>query len=486
MLKLYNTLSGRKEIFIPTNPKRITMYVCGPTVYDYAHIGNARPVVVFDVLFRLLRHQYGSKSVVYVRNITDIDDKIIAAAAKESVPIQIISKKYLDTYVEDTRALGALPPTLQPKATKALPAMIAMVKRLLRMKHAYVADGHVLFDVSTLKNYGKLSKKSLEDQVAGARVEVAPYKKHPADFVLWKPSTKDQPGWASPWGRGRPGWHLECSCLVEDHLGKTIDIHGGGLDLIFPHHENEIAQSECAHNGIPLAKFWLHNGYLTFKGQKMSKSLGNVLTIHDLVKQYSPKEEILRLALLSGHYRQPLDFSKTILEDSRKRLDGWYHFLERKGLKQKDFLKIRKSQNAKGVAAGVLNALKDDLNTPKALALLERISKKDVDQFIKTAAFLGLLQRTPDEWFGRAALGVIRKPDKSRAKKTASSTFPIQARPPKSVDLAEIASLIEERAEARQSKNFESADKIRKRLEDRGIFLKDNPDGTTTWRRENS
>lgn len=484
MLKLHNTLTGKKEIFTPINPRRITMYICGPTVYDYAHIGNARPVVVFDILFRLLRQHYGDKHVVYVRNVTDIDDKIIAAAAKESVSIQAISRKFLDIYIDDTKALGALPPTLQPKATQALSSMVTMIKRLVQKKHAYIADGHVLFDVTTLKHYGKLSKKSLEDQIAGARVEIAPYKKHPADFVLWKPSTQHQPGWASPWGRGRPGWHLECSCLVERHLGKTIDIHGGGLDLIFPHHENEIAQSECVHNGSPLARFWLHNGYLTFKGEKMSKSLGNVLSIHDLIEHYSPKEEILRLALLSGHYRQPLDFSKTILEESRKRLDSWYHLLEKKYFKQRDFLKAKKNQKPTAIATSVLSALNDDLNTPKALAVLESISKKDAEQFVRTGVFLGLFRRTPDEWFGRKALKDLKKSTIPSAKQTSSSVLTANPHQKAICDVQEVARLLEERTKARQSKDFKSADKIRKLLEDQRILLKDNPDGTTTWRRD--
>ena len=319
-LHITNTLTRSKEEFKPLDASHVRMYVCGPTVYDFAHIGNARPVVVFDVLYRLLKHLY--PRVTYVRNITDVDDKIIAASQETGGKINTITQRFADIYRQDMASLNALAPDVEPCATDHIPQMIAMMEKLIASGHAYAAEGHVLFSVQTMADYGKLSRHSRDELIAGARVEIAPYKKDPADFVLWKPSDDDQPGWPSPWGRGRPGWHLECSAMSETHLGETFDIHGGGQDLIFPHHENEIAQSVCAHDGAPFVKYWMHNGYLTVDGEKMSKSLGNFHTVHDLLGK-TPGEAI-RLALLSAHYRQPLDFSLRALEEAKVALDRLY------------------------------------------------------------------------------------------------------------------------------------------------------------------
>ncbi|HXV74531.1 MAG TPA: cysteine--tRNA ligase, partial [Sphingomonadales bacterium] len=385
-------------------------------------------------------HLYGEKSVVYARNITDIDDKIIKAAAEENVSIEVITKRYAKAYAEDVMTLGALTPTLEPKATETLPAMIAMMEKLIAAKHAYVAEGHVLFHVPTMKDYGKLSKKPREDLIAGARVEVAPYKKDPADFVLWKPSAAEQPGWESPWGRGRPGWHLECSSMVEQHLGETIDIHGGGLDLVFPHHENEIAQSKSSHNGKDLARFWVHNGYLTLKGEKMSKSLGNIVTIHGLLEKYPG--EALRLALLSAHYRQPLDFSEDLVKEQKRRLDRW----QRLTVDTK-----RKRVKAGDVPKKVLAALMDDLNTPEAVAALE--AEKNPPDLLAGANFLGLIQVPYNKWF--------------------------QGKMVKNLD--ELEALINERLLAKKNKDFAKADEIRKLLQASGVTLEDTPRGTI-WR----
>ncbi|MGB3810103.1 MAG: cysteine--tRNA ligase, partial [Parvibaculum sp.] len=326
-LAFYNTLTRSKDIFEPADPARVTMYVCGPTVYNYAHIGNARPAVVFDVLARLLRRLY--PKVVYARNITDIEDKIIAVAKEQGVEIGVITEKYAQIYRDDMGTLGVLAPDIEPKATDAIGSMISMMERLVASGHAYAAEGHVLFNVAAYPDYGHLSRRDMDDMIAGARVEVAPYKKDPADFVLWKPSTPEQPGWDSPWGRGRPGWHIECSAMIEQHLGETIDIHAGGIDLQFPHHENEIAQSTCAHGGKLFSRFWLHNGFVNIEKEKMSKSIGNVLLVHDLIKE-APGEAI-RLALLNGHYRQPLDWTADGLAQSRRMLDRLYGALRTLG-----------------------------------------------------------------------------------------------------------------------------------------------------------
>src|SRR5215213_5054498 len=351
-------MTREKRPFVPLNPQRITMYVCGPTVYGRAHIGNARPAVVFDTLARLIRHEFGANSLVYARNVTDVDDKIIAAAEKEGVDPSVITERYERHYLEDMGALGVIPPDIAPHATQEIPAMIAMVERLIETGHAYEAMGHVLFSVPSDPDYGALSRRDREAMLAGARVEVAPYKRDPADFVLWKPSDQGVVGWDSPWGRGRPGWHVECSAMIRAHLGETIDIHGGGLDLIFPHHENEIAQSRCAHAGAPLARYWVHNGFVDMGAEKMSKSLGNVILVGELLEQ-GHRGETLRLALLSAHYRSPLPWTDSLLAQSKNVLDRWYRGYDR-------FSLDHDAADYKPHAA-VIEALSDDLNTPAAI-----------------------------------------------------------------------------------------------------------------------
>lgn len=440
-ISLYNTLARQKQRFEPLDDKNVRMYVCGPTVYDYAHIGNARPVVVFDVLYRLLRHVFGEQHVTYARNITDIDDKIMDRAHNEGVGIKTISNRYAKVYAEDMALMGALPPSLTPKATEHLPEMIKMMQKLISQGNAYEAEGHVMFHVPSMENYGRLSRHSRDELVAGARVDVAPFKRDPADFVLWKPSREDQPGWGSPWGRGRPGWHLECSCMIEKHLGETIDIHAGGQDLIFPHHENEIAQSECAH-GSQFVRYWMHNGYLTVDGEKMSKSSGNFHTVHDLV-QYHPGEA-LRLSLLTAHYRQPIDFSLDSVAEQKRRLDRWYRLVD--GVEASD-----------SVPASVIAALADDLNTPKALAALDRLAHEREASALKAGAqFLGLLLQDTTAWF--------------------------QGEAPEGITVEEIEEAIMARLTAREDKDFAESDRIRDRLKSAGVILEDGPSGTT-WRK---
>jgi cysteinyl-tRNA synthetase len=436
MIRLYDTMAREKRAFVPLNPQRITMYVCGPTVYGRAHIGNARPAVVFDTLARLIRHEFGEKSLVYARNVTDVDDKIIASAEAEGVDPAVITERYERHYIEDMGALGVAPPDIAPHATQEIGAMVAMIERLIGLGHAYEAEGHVLFHVPSDPDYGVLSRRDREAMLAGARVEVAPYKRDPADFVLWKPSGEDVLGWDSPWGRGRPGWHIECSAMIRAHLGETIDIHGGGLDLIFPHHENEIAQSRCAHAGAPLARFWVHNGFVDMGAEKMSKSLGNIVTPADLLAQ-GRKGETLRLALLSAHYRQPLAWTEDVVAQAKTNLD--------------------KLNRAAGDAQpgqpdeGVVEALSDDLNTPLALT---RLMALDDPPVVKgSAALLGLLASSADQWFKGGA------------------------------DEAAVEARIAERTEAKKNKDFAAADRIRDELKAEGIILEDGPGGTT-WRRE--
>ena len=448
-LRFYNTLTRREEDFIPLDPTRVRMYVCGPTVYDYAHIGNARPAVVFDVLFRLLRHRYGKDQVVYARNFTDVDDKIIAAAKQTGEPIGDVTARTTKAYLDDMGALGVLEPDIQPRATEHIGEMIALIERLIAKGHAYEAEGQVLFNVPSMPDYGQLSRLDRDELVAGARVDVAPYKRDPADFTLWKPSTPDQPGWDSPWGRGRPGWHIECSAMSWKHLGEVFDIHGGGLDLIFPHHENEIAQSRCAHGTPKMAQLWMHNGYVVVGGEKMSKSLGNFLPVHQLLEEGQPGEAI-RLALLSAHYRQPLDITREKLAEAKTQLDRFY-------------LAIRSVPRQAGQAdPAVVAALAADLNTPEALALLhEQVSALNraaeeerpalAARFVASAALLGLLEQEPERWFqggGDAA----------------------------------IDALVEARVAARKARNFKEADRIRDELLAQGIELEDGPGGTR-WRR---
>ncbi|MEM9183586.1 MAG: cysteine--tRNA ligase [Pseudomonadota bacterium] len=453
-LVLYNTLSREKRLFEPVDPARVTMYVCGPTVYNYAHIGNARPVVVFDVLYRLLRQRY--PKVIYARNFTDVDDKIMDAAEAQNLSIDVITEKYERVYTEDMAALGALEPDLTPRATENIDAIIDMVSTLIDSGHAYEAEGHVLFSVASDPNYGRLSKRSVKELLAGARVDVAPYKQSPADFVLWKPSTDDQPGWDSPWGRGRPGWHIECSAMIRAHLGTTIDIHGGGVDLVFPHHENEMAQSCCA-NGAPFVGCWMHNGFLTLHREKMAKSEGNVLTVHQLLDDYPG--ELLRLTLLSAHYRQPLDWSEQVLTQQRDRLDKMYRVL-----KTLEHLPPTPADPDPEVLA----ALEDDLNTPRALAALNQLVSQvaglesDSDRaqlkgvILASGALLGLLGASPDSWLKQGAV---------------------------SLDADRIEALLTERQQARAERDFARADAIRDELKAAGIVIEDGAEGTT-WRAE--
>lgn len=440
-LHIYNTESRGKVLFEPTDPTNVRMYVCGPTVYNYVHIGNARPVVVFDILFRLLREIYGFDHVTYARNITDIEDKIMAAADAEGVSIEVITERYAAAYSEEMLAMGALQPTLTPKATEHLPEMIRMMQRLMEQGHAYEAEGHVMFNVPSMPNYGRLSRHSRDELVAGARVDVAPYKRDAADFVLWKPSSDGQVGWNSPWGRGRPGWHIECSCMIEKHLGTTIDIHAGGQDLIFPHHENEIAQSECAH-GETFVKYWMHNGYLTVDGEKMSKSLGNFHTVHDLLKDHPG--EALRLSLLTAHYRQPVDFSLDTVAEQKRRLDRWYRLTA----------EVKPSSS---VPLSVLEALADDINTPKAIAALDALAKEgDAAGLLAGARFMGFLNSDINDWFQTAKAGDLSAED--------------------------IKALIQKRADAKADKDYAGADAVRDKLNKAGVVLEDGPTGTT-WRR---
>jgi len=456
-LKLHNNLTRQVEEFVPADPSRVTMYVCGPTVYNYVHIGNARPSVVFGVLAGLLRRKY--PKVVYARNITDVDDKINAAARELGVPINAITDKYTAAFHEHMAALGVAPPDVEPHATTHIPHIISMIERLIEAGHAYEAQGHVLFSVASYPKYGELSRRDPEDMLAGARVEVAPYKRDPGDFVLWKPSDADLPGWDSPWGRGRPGWHIECSAMAEAHLGETIDIHAGGVDLQFPHHENEIAQSTCAHGGKIFARYWLHNGMLMFDGAKMSKSIGNVSRINDLLEKHPA--EALRYALLSAHYRQPLDWSDNLIEQSVRTLDRLYGTL-------RDLADVDVGHDEPAVPASIEAALEDDLNTVAALAELAQIAataRKAETPEAKIAAkrdllgagrALGLLQQAPEAWFMRGA---------------------------EAGDEARIQALVDERTAAKKARDFARADAIRNQLLEEGIVLEDTPTGVR-WSRK--
>jgi len=436
VIRLHDTMTREKRVFEPADPKRITMYVCGPTVYGRAHIGNARPAVVFDLLRRVLEHEYPDAEVIYARNVTDVDDKIIASAEQEGVDPSVITDRYERFYLEDMGALGVNPPTIAPHATQEIGPMIAMIDRLIETGNAYEAEGHVLFSVPSDPDYGSLSRRDREAMVAGARVEVAPYKRDPADFVLWKPSDEGVIGWNSPWGRGRPGWHIECSAMIRAHLGETIDIHGGGLDLIFPHHENEIAQSRCAHDGAPLARYWVHNGFVDMGSEKMSKSLGNIVTPAELLEQ-DPRGEIYRFALLSAHYRQPLAWTEDLIAQSKATLDRLYRAAGDADPGEPD--------------AGVIEALADDLNTPLAMARLSAIEEPAVMKV--SARLLGLLQSSSDEWFQGGG------------------------------DAGDIEARIAARAEAKKNRDFATADRIRDELKADGIVLEDSASGTT-WRKE--
>ncbi|WP_312596578.1 cysteine--tRNA ligase [Brevundimonas sp.] len=478
-LHIHDTLRREKRLFEPRDPNRVTLYVCGPTVYDYAHIGNARPPVVFDVLVRLLRRTYGADKVTYARNVTDVDDKINQKAAREGVPISEVTARYEAAYLADMGLLNVSPPDIAPHVTDYIPAIVDQIQAIVDAGCAYAAEGHVLFDVSSYKSYGALSGRNLDDMIAGARVEVAPYKKNPHDFVLWKPSKADEPSWPSPWGEGRPGWHIECSAMIEKTLGLPIDIHGGGIDLVFPHHENEIAQGVCAHGHAhgdqahdEYARYWMHNGFLTVDAEKMSKSVGNVLLLHDLVQ--AMPGEVVRWALLSAHYRQPLDWNQGLLEQSRKNLDRLYGVLRDADAALADFdeatLDEAEMELAENALDPVLDALEDDLNTPGAIAQLFGLGNalrdllNDAEAEIndvamarwslkEAAGLLGVLSLTPDAWFegGDPALK------------------------------AEVEALLEQRASARAEKNWPEADRIRDRLNTLDVIVMDGPDGAT-WR----
>jgi cysteinyl-tRNA synthetase len=441
-LKLYDTLTREKRVFAPLDPARVRMYVCGPTVYDFAHIGNARPVIVFDVLFRLLRHLYGAEHVIYVRNITDVDDKINARAADRGVPIRELTEQTYQNFKEDVAALGCLPPTVEPRATEHIAEMKTLIERLIASRNAYVAEKHVLFSVPSMPDYGRLSKRSLDEMVAGARVDVAPYKRDPMDFVLWKPSKNGEPGWPSPAGiatPGRPGWHIECSAMAWRHLGETFDIHGGGIDLEFPHHENEIAQSRCAFHTPLMANFWMHNGFLQVEGEKMSKSLGNFLTIRDLLADW--QGDVIRLAMLSSHYRQPINWTVKGLEEAEKALAN--------------FFDAASADAEPRPAPGVLDALVDDLNTPKAISEMHALRNAAGRKSLAgTLAFFGFRPDAFSEW------------REARAPAPALPTDEIDRR-------------IAARLSARRARNFAEADRIRDELAALGVVLKDSKDGTT-------
>ena len=452
-IRLYNTRNRQLETFEPNSPDRVTMYLCGPTVYNYVHIGNARGPVVFDVLTKLLRRRY--PKLVYARNITDVDDKINAAALEQGVPITTITDKFTAIYNQDMARLGITPPDVAPHATDHIAQIIAMIEQLIARGHAYAAENHVLFSVASYSDYGKLSRRPVEDMIAGARIDVAPYKRDAADFVLWKPSTPELPGWDSPWGRGRPGWHIECSAMAEAHLGETIDIHAGGNDLLFPHHENEVAQSTCAHGGKVFARFWIHNGMLDFGGTKMSKSLGNVSVLHELLDKQTP--EALRYALLSAHYRQPLDWTDNLIEQSIRTLDRLYGTLR----------DLADTSAIAAIPESIEAALCDDLNTPAALAEIARLAgearkaespedkRRLKSQLLGAGVALGLLQQDPAAWFARGT---------------------------DSDDDSRINALVEERNTAKKARDFQRSDAIRDQLAAEGILLEDTAQGVR-WRR---
>lgn len=454
---LHNTLSGQKEAFVPIDENHVRIYACGPTVYNYAHIGNARMAVVFDLLSTVLKALY--PKVTYASNITDVDDKIIERARETGENIQAITRKYTEIYNNDMGSLGVALPDIQPRATEHIQDMIDLIQSLIDADHAYANEGHVLFSVESFPKYGTLSRRSRDEQIAGARVEVAPYKKDPADFVLWKPSNGDEPGWDSPWGFGRPGWHIECSAMSERHLGLPFDIHGGGADLKFPHHENEIAQSCCAHghenNVEGFSKYWMHNGFVTVSGEKMSKSIGNIRLVHDLLDHYPG--EVLRLTLLSAHYRQPLDFTETALDQSRAILDKLYNWLHNAADVEAD------TENT-SIPEDFMTALCDDLNTPKALAVLQSLDKADMDKaqikacLLKAGQMLGILNEAPASWLGYGSDDMSDE------------------------DSANIDDLLAQREQARADKNFARADEIRDELTALGITIEDTPEGPK-WRR---
>jgi len=463
-LKLYDTLTREKRIFQPLDPARVRMYVCGPTVYDFAHIGNARPVIVFDVLFRLLRHLYGESHVTYVRNITDVDDKINARAAERGISIGELTKATYENFKADVAALGCLPPTVEPRATEHIGEMKTLIEKLVASKHAYVAEEHVLFDVPSMKDYGKLSNRTLDEMIAGARVEVAPYKRDAMDFVLWKPSKENEPSWPSPAGiktPGRPGWHIECSAMSWKHLGETFDIHGGGIDLVFPHHENEIAQSRCAfHTGV-MANYWMHNGFLQVEGEKMAKSAGNFVTIHELLhsRKFGSNQwhgYVLRLAMLMTHYRQPIDWTVDRLVEARKSLKDWI-----------DAAIGFDEGEAALPPAELLAAISDDLNTPEAISVIRGLYRDARSRLNAPACRkLNAALRFLAIWSGEPTLEIY------------GYGYEVRSGPSK----WEIEPLIAQRNAARAKKDWKESDRIRDELATMGVEIKDNKDGTTTWK----
>jgi len=458
-LNLYNTLTRTKEVFNPIDANNVRMYVCGPTVYDYAHIGNARPIIVFDVLFRLLRHVYGKDHVTYVRNITDVDDKINARAAEEGVSIGEVTERTIKQFHEDISALGVLEPNVEPRATDHIKQMVSMIETLIAKGNAYEADGHVLFNVPSMPEYGKLSNRTLDEMIAGARVEVASYKKDPADFILWKPSSGNAPGWDSPWGNGRPGWHIECSAMSEQYLGKTFDIHGGGIDLQFPHHENEIAQSRCAHDTKAMANVWMHNGFLQVEGEKMSKSLGNFITINEQLNDFGGA--VLRLNMLKTHYRQPIDWTKASLKESGRELDRWATLTSQ--CDQPDPI---------GVAL-VVEALCDELNTHGAITQLRKLYKKgNAGALLAATQFLGI------QLSQEAIQGHRNKVMYVEAGEFKFSGGQVTLKAPHPEE-TKIETLITARNTARANKEWAESDRIRDELDVMGIVLKDSADGTT-------
>ena len=450
-LNLYDTFSNSKKKFEPIDPKNIRMYVCGPTVYDYPHVGNARPVIVFDILFRILQNLYGTEHVTYVRNITDVDDKIINASQENNEDINELTSRTINYFHADAKYIGAMEPSFEPRATDHIDEMINIIETLIEKNYAYVAENNVLFSSNKFSKYGSLSGKKLEEMIAGSRVDVESYKQEASDFILWKPSKDNEPGWDSPWGKGRPGWHIECSAMSEKLLGKTFDIHGGGQDLIFPHHENEIAQSECA-NGEKFANYWVHNGFVTVEGSKMAKSDGNFVTVNELKEKY--QGEVIRLTMILTHYRQPLNWTNDNLQESKKTLDKWYQYFSEVDFKPD--LSVMIDEN-------VMNALNDDMNTPQAIAELHKLFKNcksddqdSLNQFLISAQFLGLMNDEPSQWlsWGKENIGV---------------------------DQNTIESLISQRNTARANKDFAEADRIRDELENLGIVLEDKG-AETTWK----
>jgi cysteinyl-tRNA synthetase len=456
-LRLYNTLTHRKDAFVPINSANVRLYACGPTVYDHLHIGNGRMLIVFDVLFRLLRYRYGAEHVTFVRNITDVDDKINARAAERGIDIRQLTDEMTAIFHEDAAALGCLPPTIEPRATEHMAAMAQIIERLVANGHAYVEQDHVLFAVGSMADYGALSRRSLDEMIAGARVDVAPYKRNAMDFVLWKPSKPGEPGWPSPAGigvPGRPGWHIECSAMAWQHLGETFDIHGGGIDLVFPHHENELAQTRCAFGRDRMANVWMHNGHLQVEGEKMSKSLGNFITIRELwaSEKFGGRKwptEVLRLAMLRTHYRQPMDWTVRALEEAEKTLTRWVAHVRDGG---RDGVSPSGTDDSEACLAAFIEALSDDLNVPLALGILHQI--EDPGEFGQAVQLLGLDLNAFEEWTRSLA---------------------------SSVDTSYVQGLIDARNLARKARNFKESDRLRDELAAMNIALKDNKDGTTSW-----